>query len=107
MCKYAIIGAAVVFISLYVGYFPFCTQEIITATVKKTERVIHKESSKYLVFTDNEVLENTDCLILLKWNSSDIYGGLEVGKTYRFRVYGWRWRFMSWYRNIISVEKVN
>jgi hypothetical protein len=70
---------------------------------------INQDSSggKYLIFTDNEVLENTDSLWYWKWNSSDFYNKIEAGKTYKFTVYGWRVPFMSWYRNIVEVEQTN
>lgn len=87
-------------------FLPLCTQDTITATVVKTERVTNSKGGKYLVFTDREVLQNTDCLILWKWDSSDVYGALVAGKTYRFEVYGWRWGFMSWYRNIVAADVV-
>ena len=88
---------------------PFATQDELSFTVTDKERVVtgsgDSTSSKYLVFTDKEVFENTDCMVLFKFNSSDIYGALDVGKKYRAKVYGWRIPFLSSYRNIISVEK--
>lgn len=85
------------------------TQEDITLTV--SEKVIkrsHNQSDKYLIFTNDgvgEVLENTDSLYVFKWNSSDLYGRVKVGETYKFKVYGFRIPFLSMYRNIISFER--
>lgn len=85
------------------------TKTEVTAKVNKSERVVNQDSSggKYLIFTESEVLENTDSLWYWKWNSSDFYNKIEVGKTYKFTVYGWRVPFMSWYRNIVEVEQTN
>lgn len=62
-------------------------------------------TSKYLVFTENEVFENTDSWTFLKFNSSDIQNKFELKKTYKVKVAGWRIPFLSMYRNIIEVEK--
>ena len=84
----------------------------ITATITKMERVNYGDSSKYLVWTDvqdeqgthSETFEDVDAWYFRKWNSSDVYGALEIGKTYNLKVSGVRWRFMSWYRNIVEIE---
>jgi hypothetical protein len=57
-------------------------------------------SSKYLIFTPNEVFENTDSILMFKFNSSDVYGSIQRGQTCTFEVVGWRVPFLSWYRNI-------
>ena len=49
------------------------------------------------------MFQNTDEWIRGKWNSSDIQGSLEVGKTYTVVVVGYRIPFLSCYENIISV----
>lgn len=61
-------------------------------------------SSKYLVFTESEVFENTDAFWALKFNSSDIQGQIGVGETCTLRVYGWRIPFLSMYRNILEAN---
>lgn len=83
------------------------SSESVTVTVTEKERIVtssgESTSSKYLVFTDGEVFENTDAITFGKWNSSDVQGKLEKGKTYNVKVAGWRVPFMSMYRNIIKV----
>jgi hypothetical protein len=84
----------------------------IAATITKTERVNYGETSKYLVWADvqdeqgthSEVLEDVDAWYFIKWNSSDVYGQLKVGQTYRLKVSGTRFQLLSWYRNIVSIE---
>ena len=84
------------------------TQETITITVKEKDVVIsgsgQNTKSKYLVFTEDEVFENTDCWIPFgKFNSSDFQRKLEVGKTYQVTVCGYRMPLVSGYRNIIKI----
>lgn len=88
---------------------PLTTQDFETFTVKKLERVtnVDRKGSKYLVFTKNETFENTDELFFFKFNSSDIHGMMKEGSTYKAKVVGTRVTFLSWYRNIISVEELN
>lgn len=62
-------------------------------------------TSKYLVFTENEVFENTDSWTFLKFNSSDIQNKFELKNTYRVKVAGWRIPFLSMYRNVIEVQE--
>lgn len=86
----------------------YSTDEIVSFTVKDKERVVTGSgdsiSSKYLVYTDNGVYENTDTVWYWKWNSSDVYNELEVGKNYQVKVYGFRVPFLSWYKNIVEVD---
>lgn len=79
-------------------------------TMTDKERVIENGDSKYLVFGDTDkgvgiVLENTDNLIRGKFNSSDIQGGLKIGKHYKVTVVGYRVPILSWYENIIDIEE--
>ena len=88
----------------------FTSSEEITITVTDKEKIVESNgdngvTSKYLVFTENEVFENTDVLLLGKWNSSDIQGRLRKDSTYTVKVYGWRIPFFSTYRNITKINK--
>lgn len=81
-----------------------------TIMITDKERVNSGSSSKYLVFGEDEngellVFQNTDNLLRGKWNSSDIYGKLKIGNTYRVKVVGYRIPFLSSYKNIISYEE--
>ena len=88
--------------------FPYWTADTATFTVTDKERIITRSgksvSSKYLVFTDLETFENSDCLVRFKFTSSDLQGKLKEGQTYTATVYGWRVPILSMYRNIVSVE---
>lgn len=84
-----------------------------TITVTDKERVnANNAVSKYLIFGtdengDNKVFENTDSFLRFKFNSSDIYGEMEVGKTYEITVIGYRVPFFSAYENIIEIEEIS
>ena len=84
----------------------YSTDETVTITVKDKERVVTYKTSKYLVFTDKGVYENTDTVWYWKWDSSDVYNALEVGKTYQVKVYGFRVPFLSWYKNIVELDLI-
>ena len=88
--------------------YVFGTQDTVVATVTDKDRITTGSgkdiSSKYLVFTDKEVFENTDSLLLFKFNSSDVQGKLRAGSSYRLDVYGWRLPFFSSYRNIVAAS---
>lgn len=84
----------------------YSTQAEVTVTVEKTERINTAKDSYYLIFTDKEVFKDTDTIWFLKFNSSDIYGKLKAGKTYKCKVNNWRVPLFSWYRNILSIEEV-
>lgn len=88
---------------------PLWTKGELVAKVTDKARIVETSgknvSSKYLIYTDKETLEDTDCWLFWKFNSSDVYGRLEKDKVYKFKVYGFRVPFFSWYRNIIEVQE--
>ena len=103
----------IVFVLILIGasiYFEFNDKEYVV-TIVKTERVNNKEDSKYLIFCETEsgesiVFENTDSFLRGKFNSSDIYGSLQIGKKYKVTAVGIRIPFLSAYKNIISFEEL-
>lgn len=69
------------------------------------------DQSYYLIFCkDNEgnyyEFKNEDSLVRGKFDSSTFYNKIEIGKTYRFTVVGYRMPFFSTYQNIIAMEEV-
>ena len=75
-------------------------KQITTETDKKTEKV----ESTYLIFTDQGVFRNDDAGWFVKFDSSDFYGNLDVGKQYDLKVYGWRIPILSMYPNIVRMK---
>lgn len=102
--KVVLFGLFVVGILVFGVGYPYVTSDEVVVTVTGKERIVSKESSKYLIFTDGETFQNTDSLFYFKFNSSDLYGKLKEGRVYRMKVYGYRVPFLSWYRNIVSIE---
>jgi hypothetical protein len=104
------IGVGILFICLLCSsaLYAHLTVENITIKISDKERIVTGSgdslSSKFLVYCDGEVLENSDSLWHWKFNSSDIQGELKKDKTYYAKVYGWRVPFLSWYRNIVKIE---
>ena len=78
--------------------------------VTDKERVNYSDSGKYLIYAQEDnntlVLKNTDSLLRGKFNSSDIYAELEIGKTYEFTVVGYRIPILSSYENIIEYKEI-
>lgn len=82
----------------------FSTQEQIEFTVKRQEVFYQDEKTKYLIFTDKEVFENTDSLFAWKFDSSDLQSQLEAGKRCKAVVTGIRIPFLSSCRNILEAN---
>ena len=80
----------------------------VTIIVKDKERITTGSgqdiSSKFVIYANDEVFENTDSFLFMKFNSADFQNELEIGKIYRVKVAGWRIPFLSWYRNIVSIN---
>lgn len=104
-----------IIIALIISGYRSCSvgagkERMVRATV--TEKGIKRtnEEDIYLVYTkvDNDiaVFQITDSLIAGRFNSSDVYASIEVGKTYDFTVRGTRNEFMSWYPNIYEYKLV-
>ncbi|MCP4520988.1 MAG: hypothetical protein GY827_04730 [Cytophagales bacterium] len=90
------------------AYISLNTEETLTITVTDKDRITTSDvdgnvTSKYLVFTDNEVFENTDDLIHSKFNSHDFQAKLKVGETYKVVVVGLRIPVLSTTRNIVKI----
>ena len=82
-------------------------------TVTVTNKGIKNDlkDGKYLIFSKDEagemqVLEITDSVLRFRFDSSDLYGKIEIGKTYRFTVCGSRVQIFSWYPNIYEFEEI-
>ena len=87
--------------------YSYGTKAEVGCLVKEKERIVSENSSKYLIFCADRVLENTDSLWYWKFDSSDFYKDIDKGKEYNFTVYGWRVPFLSMYQNIIEIKNLN
>lgn len=74
-------------------------------TVKEKWVKYQGRDAKYLVSsTAGEVYEISDSWIFWRWNSSDLYAYLEPGMNCKIHYQGFRFPFMSDYKNILKVE---
>lgn len=80
--------------------------------IEVTDKAV--KNDKYMVYgrtvTEDHLpksYEVTDSVLARRYDSSDIYGEIEVGKTYEMIVGGNRIPFMSWYPNIYEVIEVH
>src|SRR3989338_1103738 len=97
------------------GYMiaPHADRDTYVAKVTGKEIKRYSEGSdKYLIFTElpdksTRVFENTDSPLELKYNSFDLYGKMQIGKTYEIKTYGWRIPSFSWYENITDAKVIN
>jgi hypothetical protein len=63
-----------------------------------------KNTYANLVYTDKGTFSNVDSYFPLKQDSSDLYGKLHEGGTYRCEVAGWRIGLFSQYPDLIRCE---
>lgn len=101
-------------IALAVMFSPFVAYKYIS--VENINIKVNKTFDKNLAGTDKyligaikddgkgEQFENIDDYMFLKFNSSDIFAELEVGKTYNVKVQGIRIGILNKYRNIVSIK---
>lgn len=88
-------------------------EEYVLITVVDKARGSANSGSDYLVWTerpkpftgDPEVFKVDDAPWYGHWRASDVYGQIEIGHQYLARVIGYRWPFLSQYRNIIEVTE--
>lgn len=112
-----IVGIVIVVIILIMAIsIPSCSSyystKTYTATVTDKQVKNYSDDSKYLVYTklengETRVFSIEDSFIKGRFNSSDVWPDIQVGKTYEFECIGWRNQFMSWYENILEFSEVN
>ena len=83
----------------------------VTVTVTDKEVKNYDNESKYLIFGEDSdgnisVFEIIDSLFMGRFDSSDTYGGIKVGKTYTFKIGGSRNELFSYYPNIYEYKLV-
>lgn len=66
-----------------------------------------KNTYANLVYTDKGTFSNVDSYFPLKQDSSDLYGKLHEGGTYRCEVAGWRIGLFNQYPDLIRCEASN
>lgn len=93
---------AFILFSLLMGYLNSKTYEI---EVKDKFIKTADNEGKYLVVdTNNNTYKIEDLFFIGKFNSTDIYNSIEVGKKYKIKTTGFRIHIFSMYQNINKVE---
>jgi hypothetical protein len=117
-------GGAVILIAVFILIFiglsiciPIFTQDHVTLTVEKTDSYTTTSCSSdngetscsttlhNLVYTNGEILQFNDCIVLWVWGSQTSYAHIKEGKTYQFKVYGFNIPWLNMYRSVISYEE--
>lgn len=98
----------VILLVIIIGFIPtiipYTNNEIIEITVKEKYIKNGKDNGKYLIVDiNNNTYEITDLLFKKKFNSTDIYNSLEIGKKYKIKVSGKRIHYLSMYKNINKI----
>ena len=78
-----------------------------TITIKEKWVKFQGEDAKYLVSSeDGQVFQITDSIVKLRFDSSNTYASIDEGETYKINTQGWRFAFLSDYKNTLEVELV-
>jgi hypothetical protein len=98
----------IIFIIIFSPHF-FRTTYVVTVTNKRV--VNYSNSQKYLIYGQTidgnmKVFDDYNSFLELKFDSEDIYWGLEVNRRYEIEVYGFNMPFSSSYQNILWVKEV-
>ncbi len=102
---YLVILMIGIVVSLSEGIIKCCNERTITTTVTDKGVKRHgKSNDKYLVYTNDGTYEITDSLFWPRFDSSDLYGYIEVGQTYEFTVAGYRVPLFTMYPNIYEAK---
>jgi hypothetical protein len=105
-----IIGMVGVFIlvACLIGFGVYADLQISHGTITVVEKIgAHGESGQYLIIaSDDQVYTVADNLFQWKFDASDRYAALKVGKTYTVTFSGFRNHFLSMYKNILEFQEV-
>jgi hypothetical protein len=106
---YVLLFLVLLFIAFAPGIMKVMNTQTYVVHVTDKDRVSDK--NKYLVYSfdlqgESRVFEITDSLLKFRFDSSDDYNQIEVGKTYKFTTGGYRVPIFSWYPNIYEYEEV-
>ena len=78
----------------------FVDKSPIPVSIKKTEKILNQMKKSVCKIKRKEI---SDLLFKGKFNSTDLYNQLEVGKTYKVKTTGKRIHFLSMYKNINEI----
>jgi|SRR5208282_3403761 hypothetical protein len=107
----------IIFCAIIISIVVFvCHGQDLLSTSFVTQTVLNKETTSscgkfcyenYLIFTDQETLQDSSNPFVGKLYNGDIYDKLEVGHTYNMTLIGLRIPTIGWYRNIIQFKDID
>lgn len=91
------------------GCVEYMNEQTVECEIKDKwiKRPSGSDNEIYLVNCGGTTYKISDLLWKGKFNSADIYGNLEVGKTYEITTTGYRWGYFSEYQNINSYKEIS
>lgn len=93
---------------IYFSTIEYQNEESVEITVKDKYLKKYSKDDLYLVVSeDGETYKIEDLLFKGKFNSTDLYNQLDIGKTYKITTTGIRLQFLSMYKNINKIEEIN
>ena len=101
------IGLIIIFISFIFGYLffeRFLTEKEVTITVVNSAK-FGDETGRYLIFTEDEVFEDSNNYYHDKHNATEVFNKLQKGRTYIVKVVSFYLPDIPHFRNIIDVVK--
>jgi hypothetical protein len=97
----------VVILTIFFWWLSFGTEHTETIKVADKERIAEGEGGKWVIYgADDQTYENTDAWYHGKSDSTNLQRKIKVGQTYKCKVNGVRFTVLSWYKNILSCERV-
>lgn len=110
-----IIAGAFVLFALGILGNSYLEKRPVTARIEDKDRICESSSTSegtgrqdcyYLIWTDQGTFKITDTLLRDgdRFSSTDVYGRYRVGRTYRFKVYGWRVGCSSAYPTVATAR---
>ena len=102
-----IIILGIIGVAIYFGTVEYQNKETIEITVKDKYIKRNGDTDLYLVASEEgETYKIQDLLFKGKFNSTDLYNELEVGKKYKITTTGIRLQYFSMYKNINKIEEI-
>ncbi len=101
---YTLLLACIVVLLIVNISMGYCNHQELKIVVK--DKYVKGQSGTYMVVDEEgNTYQITDLLFKGKFNSSDLYSQLEIGKKYDIETTGYRIPFLSWYKNINKISE--
>jgi hypothetical protein len=101
----------VIIIIVVIMFFPHFFRNTYKVTVTNKQIIKRNNVDTYFIYTQMEngkikVFENTNNLLELKFNSSDLYFAMAIDKKYEVKAYGLSIPSLASYQNIKKVKGI-